>query len=170
MILQNQLHPLIFIIRILLLHTDFKQLIFQPFLRYHKIYQSKFRWYFRGEMRVSQFRRHKQLEILRIIDNIVSHLYTQHTCILKRLSTQNRVEHRVYLFFHVFNYQTLTELNSCFQNTHEIAICLFHNRHLIVLLVLPHPTIRLKLRVNHKRPSPRVVSDYPVVSWKTVRR
>ena len=112
-------------------------------------------------MWIAEFRREKESEIRTVLDDAVTKLHTQRTCLLERLLQQQRVQQRVDLLAYVLHQHRSTELDAVFQRPDEVRVGHLDDVKVVGFLHVLDPLVRLTLWINHQRPATSIAVQTP---------
>lgn len=92
----------------------------------------------------------EELEVFRVVDDVIADFNAEDACIFEGLFCEDRIEDCINFFLDGFYDETLTELHCCLETANKGGVGLFDDCNFIVCFVLPQPSERLQLRVDHE--------------------
>jgi hypothetical protein len=114
-------------------------------------------------VRVGELGRHVEGEVSVVGDGVLADTDDLGAALLEGLLEQDRLERGVELFAEVLENDGLAEPDRVLERAEEVLVTHLDDLERAILLHVLGPLVRLPLRVDHQRPSPRVGEDQPVL-------
>mmetsp|Transcript_15902 Transcript_15902/g.34622 ORF Transcript_15902/g.34622 Transcript_15902/m.34622 type:complete len:255 (-) Transcript_15902:504-1268(-) len=155
-------------IRALQHHDQEEQLILETRFGDSEIDEGAFGLNLRRVMRVGQLCLHKEPEVGRIVDLLVSKLDHLLGSTTQSVSRNHRLKNRVNTLTHVLDQNRCSVVDGKLENLQHLLLAHPGNLQLVVLLLLPNPHNPLHLRINDQAPPLGVGHDCAVLPADTI--